>query len=138
MRWLFSLLFLAAQLVHAQATLEVEVLLNRSEDEGVVRLALCKGEAAYEKVKGCIERSMSPRGSSLIFQFEELAPGEYGIQALHDINSNGDMDFNFLGLPQEPYGFSNDAKVNMSAPGFDQAKFTVAPGRTRIRFKMRS
>jgi uncharacterized protein (DUF2141 family) len=35
------------------------------------------------------------------------------------------MDKNFLGIPKEQYGFSNNVMGRMSAPTFDQAKFTI-------------
>jgi uncharacterized protein (DUF2141 family) len=38
------------------------------------------------------------------------------------------MDKTLIGLPQEPYGFSRDAKPFLSRPGFDAVKITLAPG----------
>ena len=34
------------------------------------------------------------------------------------LNSNGEMDNNLLGFPKEPYGFGNDAKINLAPPAF--------------------
>jgi uncharacterized protein (DUF2141 family) len=36
---------------------------------------------------------------------------------------NGELDTNWLGLPKEGYGFSNDAKTLLGAPSFSAASF---------------
>lgn len=42
--------------------------------------------------------------------FEDILPGTYAIGVIHDENMNGKLDANWLGVPTEGYGFSNDAK----------------------------
>jgi uncharacterized protein (DUF2141 family) len=42
---------------------------------------------------------------------------------IHDENMNGKLDANWLGIPLEGYGFSNDAKAAMGAPSFSAASF---------------
>ena len=54
-----------------------------------------------------------------------LLHGEYAIAVFVDLNGNGKMDKNFFGIPKEQYGFSNNVMGRMSAPTFDQAKFTI-------------
>ena len=39
---------------------------------------------------------------------ENVKPGNYAIAVFHDLNGNGKLDRNLIGLPSEPYGFSND------------------------------
>lgn len=36
-----------------------------------------------------------------------LPSGRYALAAFQDFNGNGELDTNFMGVPQEPYGFSN-------------------------------
>lgn len=57
------------------------------------------------------------------FTFKKLAHRTYAIAVFHDLNSNGKLDKNALGLPLEPYGFSNNARSTFSAPSFSQASF---------------
>ena len=57
------------------------------------------------------------------FTFKKLVNKTYAIAVFHDINSNGKLDRNALGLPLEPYGFSNNARNTFSAPSFSQASF---------------
>ena len=57
--------------------------------------------------------------------FPNLPAGEYAVSVIHDLNSNGKLDSNLIGIPAEPYGFSNDASGNFGPPTFDQAKFKL-------------
>ena len=49
-----------------------------------------------------------------------LPNGKYGIIAFHDINGNEKLDTNVLGVPTEPYGFSNDARGLLSKPDYEE------------------
>lgn len=55
--------------------------------------------------------------------FEDIPPGTYAMVVIHDANMNGKLDANFLGIPTEGYGFSNDAKGLVGAPSFSAAGF---------------
>jgi uncharacterized protein (DUF2141 family) len=55
--------------------------------------------------------------------FEDIPRGRYAIAVVHDENMNGKLDINFLGIPTEGYGFSNDAKGALGAPSFSAASF---------------
>jgi uncharacterized protein (DUF2141 family) len=43
-----------------------------------------------------------------------------------DVNRNNKMDRNFIGIPKEQYGFSNDARGSFGPPCFAEASFTVS------------
>lgn len=55
--------------------------------------------------------------------FEAIPPGTYALAVIHDENSNGKLDANWLGIPTEGYGFSNDAKAALGTPSFATASF---------------
>lgn len=55
--------------------------------------------------------------------FEDIPPGTYAMAVIHDENMNGKLDTNWLGIPTEGYGFSNDAKAVVGAPSFSAASF---------------
>jgi uncharacterized protein (DUF2141 family) len=57
--------------------------------------------------------------------FYSISKGNYAVMAYHDVNNNGKLDTNFLGIPSEPFAFSNNAKGFMGAPKFEKAKFIV-------------
>jgi uncharacterized protein (DUF2141 family) len=54
--------------------------------------------------------------------FNELLYGEYAIAVYHDINDNRLLDKSKLGIPEEPYAFSNNFKVYMRPPSYDEVK----------------
>ena len=64
-------------------------------------------------------------------------PGTYAIAIYHDENNNHHFDRNFLGLPVEGYGFSNDAPTMLGPPSFSAARITVEPGVHRIAIRLR-
>jgi uncharacterized protein (DUF2141 family) len=69
-------------------------------------------------------------------------PGEYGLSIDQDINDDGRLARNFIGLPKEPAGLSNNLRPRFSPPRFTDARFrdarfTVgeAPVEQRIRLE---
>jgi uncharacterized protein (DUF2141 family) len=61
--------------------------------------------------------------------FAAIPPGTYALAVFHDENMNGQLDTNWLGIPTEGYGFSNNAKGSLGAPLFSAASFAY-DGRT--------
>lgn len=60
-----------------------------------------------------------------VITITNIEKGTYAYSLFHDVNDNGKMDKNFLGIPKEPYGFSNDLKGRMGPPAFEKAKFDL-------------
>ncbi len=60
----------------------------------------------------------------------ELPIGEYAVVIFHDIDDNGKLNTSGLGLPKEPYGFSNNARGLFGPPGFSQSAVSVAEDTT--------
>lgn len=56
---------------------------------------------------------------------KDLPLGDYAISLFHDKNSDGICNRNFMGIPKEPYGFSNNFKPQFSAPKFKDCKFVL-------------
>jgi uncharacterized protein (DUF2141 family) len=59
---------------------------------------------------------------TIVIVFEELPYGNYAVSVLHDENSNGKMEKNFLGIPKEGFAFSNNYAPRIKSPSFDAAK----------------
>ena len=68
---------------------------------------------------------------------ENIASGTYAIAAFLDENGNGKMDINFLGIPKEKYGFSNNARPLMRAATFKEASFVVTNKENTIHIKLK-
>jgi uncharacterized protein (DUF2141 family) len=69
--------------------------------------------------------------------FDAVPPGIYAVAVLHDENANAKMDFNFLGMPLEGYGFSNDASGILGPPSFQAAAFTLLPRASTLSIEVR-
>lgn len=54
-----------------------------------------------------------------------LEPGTYGFALLDDENNNNLMNYNFFGMPEEGFGFSNFYLTGFKKPKFEQFKFTL-------------
>jgi uncharacterized protein (DUF2141 family) len=65
-----------------------------------------------------------------------LPPGRYAVVVLHDENQNQKLDRNFLNVPKEGFGFSNNPRVMLTAPGFDTAAFEVACPATDVQIHL--
>ena len=62
-------------------------------------------------------------------EFKNLPPGTYAAAVFHDQYETGKMKTNLLGMPQEAFGFSNDAKPStLTPPSFDAASFSYPGG----------
>lgn len=68
--------------------------------------------------------------------FENLPEGEYALSAVHDLNTNGQLDSNAIGIPNEPYGFSNDAAGRFGPPSFDDAKISMDQNKKSVTIKL--
>jgi uncharacterized protein (DUF2141 family) len=60
--------------------------------------------------------------------FRGVTAGRYAVSAFHDENSNGKMDTNFMGIPREGVGASNNARGHFGPPKFDAAAFQYSGG----------
>ena len=58
------------------------------------------------------------------YTFKDIKAGTYAAAAFHDENSDKKVNSNFLGIPKEGIGVSNNVKGSFGPPKFDDAKFT--------------
>lgn len=94
------------------------------QQEGKIFIALFDNEDNFlgKEREGA---SMQVDGTSLTFTFEGLKEGPYAISIFHDVNDNGKLDANFMGIPNEPYAFSNNAKGMFGPPKFEDCRFDL-------------
>lgn len=91
---------------------------------GSVAIALFESPEAYDKRSPALRSVVLPvEGQAREWLLDDLAPGDYAAVAYQDLNDNHTLDKGRLGIPKEPYGFSNDAKAAFGPPSFDRARF---------------
>ncbi len=55
--------------------------------------------------------------------FKNVKPGEYAISVFHDANGDERLNTNFIGMPKEGVGASNDTMGKFGPPSYEKAKF---------------
>lgn len=58
----------------------------------------------------------------------QLPAGEYALSVFHDVDDDGKLARNFIGLPKEPAGLSNNLRPKFGPPRWKDAKFALADG----------
>ncbi len=61
-----------------------------------------------------------------------LPAGRYGFRLYHDLNDNGELDQNTLGIPLEPLGFSNGYVPSFGPPRLEDYRIAVPGGDQEI------
>jgi uncharacterized protein (DUF2141 family) len=69
------------------------------------------------------EYHFKPHASTLTAYIDDQQYGTYALAIYQDVNSNGKIDKNMIGIPTEPYAFSNNYKPRIKAPNFNDCKF---------------
>lgn len=59
------------------------------------------------------------------FIFSNLKSGKYAVSVMNDQNGNKVIDKNFLGIPKEEWGVSNNIRPTLRAPKFEEAVFEI-------------
>jgi uncharacterized protein (DUF2141 family) len=114
---------------------------NFENDKGVCRACLFNSAASFKGESGspfqCVQVTISNRKSQV--RFNSVPAGTYAIFLFHDTNSNNKMDKNFMGIPKEGYGASQNKLPFASAPTFDENKFSVTNNTTvHLAIKLRN
>jgi uncharacterized protein (DUF2141 family) len=107
-----------------QATVAVKVTGLRSE-QGQVKIAVFNSPEKWLGKQPIYSATINVDSQTVLWKMSDVPYGEYGIAVLHDENKNGRMDKNFVGIPLEPYGFSNNVRVTFGPPTWEKAKFVV-------------
>ncbi|SNR54432.1 DUF2141 domain-containing protein [Hymenobacter mucosus] len=75
-------------------------------------------------------RVVKPAGQSQISLPVDLPNGEWAVAITQDTNNNDKLDKNMVGIPTEPFAFSNNVRPRLSPPDFEDCKFVVSgPGK---------
>jgi uncharacterized protein (DUF2141 family) len=115
-------------------TLRIEVG-NVRGDKGRVHVDICT-QAQF--LKDCpIANDAPARTGVTAVTVAGLPPGRYAAQVFYDENGNGKVDRALFGIPKEGVGFSNDARIRLSPPKWNEAAFEFGGHDSTIRLKLR-
>ena len=121
-----ALLWSGAAAANVQADALTVVIENVESAEGTVMLQVMAGESEFGgESRPIVSLMQRAQPGELTFSTSSLPAGEYAVRVMHDRNDNGELDSNFVGMPKEPWAFSNNAKGSFGPPGWDQVKFSL-------------
>ena len=104
---------------------------NIEKLKGEIKVGIFNNETNFLKDGYAIKNySIKVQNNTATLIISDLPKGEYAVTMYHDENSDNKMNTNFIGIPKEPYGFSNNIKPKMSAPKYKDCKFTFSENKT--------
>ena len=120
-------------LLLAASSAEAATLVIRAEGvqsaQSMVYAGIC--DTSFEEAT-CPYKDREPARPGVVeMRVRNVKPGSYAVAVFHDTNGNGKLDRSFIGLPNEPYGFSNDVG-RRGPPNFEAARIVVREPSTTI------
>lgn len=100
-------------------------IINLHNNKGYVLVSLFKNGEGYPNDPGkAFRKAKLPiQDKKASITFPGLPTSSYAIAILHDENDDQKMNKNFMGLPKEGYGFSNNTSGVFGPPGYNKASF---------------
>lgn len=103
-------------------------VLGAGSDEGTMRLAVYAGPTGFnDPLQALGTDSWKIRNGLCEGRFglpTEIT--EIAIAAYHDVNDNGKLDRNAIGIPSERYGYSRDARGMTGPPSYEDAVVSIS------------
>lgn len=128
----------SCNLAQAQASPETQIHvqivgLRNGKGQAICSLFSSAGDFPKKTEKAVAHSTSVIANREAVCEFSGVAPGTYTIAVFHDENSNGKLDTNFMGIPREGVGASNDAAGHFGPPKFDAAAFPFTGGRLELK-----
>ena len=119
-RYFFSLSLILFAFQLNAATLDIEV--QGITKGGILNLEISSSKEAFESDgddTGVVTRIQERVSRESYQRSFDIPPGTYAVKLHIDENENGELDTNFLGIPKEQYGISNNGRfLNFKAASF--------------------
>ena len=106
-----------------------------ASDKGKILVAVYSKAGDWLKTPAHVAEAAAVRPSTSL-TVKGLVPGNYAVLVFQDENGNEDLDTNVLGIPTEPYGFSNDAMGAFGPPSFEKATVKVGSENLSINIQL--
>ncbi|MDD2635702.1 MAG: DUF2141 domain-containing protein [Bacteroidales bacterium] len=128
-RFLLCFLFLSNVVCSQNPQLVIKIQ-NIEVREGNIRIGVFNTSEKFLKQGSTYKNYLiSVKNTTESIIIDDLEKGEYAIMLYHDKNSDGKLNQNIIGIPKEPFGFSNNIKPKLSKPTFEECKFSLNSNR---------
>lgn len=124
---MISIVILNVTMLNAQNSDTFTLTLNfevTKHDKGQILFALYDSEQNHMEETFKTAEAKVENGKAKI-SIKNLKSGYYSFSYFHDLDSNGELDTNLVGIPKEPYGFSNGEKGKFGPPDFEDCKIKI-------------
>ena len=92
--------------------------------DGQIAIAMFDNPAGFDSRTQPVRRTrLDARPGEMSWTVDNLPFGDYAIAVHHDEDGDGDLGRTGMGPPNEPYGFSNNARGRFGPPNFEAARF---------------
>ena len=122
-----------AQSEKATVNITVKVVDLRSND-GKVGLTLFNAEEGFpsEPDNAIAKKYIEIKDKTAQATFENVAEGKYAIAVYHDEDEDGEIETNWIGIPKEGTGSSNNPKSRMGPPRYKDCEFDTRQSKELI------
>lgn len=94
---------------------------NIDVEEGYFFVAVFDSQESFDKRETPHRKKIHAKDIKKPIVFNGLKPGEYAVSVFYDTNNNKQLDMKKSGIPDEPYGLSNNP--GLGTPKFDKISF---------------
>ncbi len=116
---------------------KLHITVTNLEKTGTIYIAIYDKPANFGNPHKAMRRLITqPDKSSITATADNLPPGDYAVAVYQDLNDNKKIDKNILGIPTEPFAFSNNVRPVVSAPTFKQCKVSLGKPEQAISIKL--
>ncbi|MGV9003379.1 DUF2141 domain-containing protein [Flavobacterium sp.] len=104
---------------------------NIEKVKGEIKIGIFNKDLHFLKEGHAIKNySIKVDKNTAVITITDLPEGEYAVTIYHDENSDNECNRNFMGIPKEAYGFSNNIRPKFSAPKYKDCKFSLSENKT--------
>ncbi len=124
---MFKYIYIFLILSFAENSLSAQSLIIRLPEpagsEGSFMVGIYKEKDNFPDEPSIPKKITVDNNFNRILEFKSLSKGTYAVSVYHDLNNNGKLDRNLLGIPKEPFAFSNMKSMGMGPPKFKDTSF---------------
>ena len=128
-----STIFFSASPTFAESasTIQLDVSAFKN-NRGTLICRLFNKAANFPDGVGILTENVAIPGPTGSCTFSDIKSGSYAVAVIHDENGNGQLDKNFVGMPTEGYGVSNNKTYALSSPKWEESTFSVGTAESKV------
>jgi uncharacterized protein (DUF2141 family) len=93
--------------------------------QGTVQIGVYASQEAWASGDAIAGASVEVDAENVTAIIEGLPVGEYGLKLYHDVDGDGSLGTNAIGIPNEPFAFSNNAMGRFGPASWNDSSFQI-------------